>query len=69
MDTYLRRLGECWRSCLASDFVVLVLSETVLVIVIELRQARRSTFWAVMDLAFVEHKSKPVRMVAMLSTT
>ena len=48
---------------------MLVLSETVLVIVIESRQARRSTFWAVMDLAFVEHKSKPVRMVAMLSTT
>jgi hypothetical protein len=47
---------------LASDFVVLVL-------VIESRQPRRSTFWVVIGLVFIELQSKPVRMVAMLSTT
>ena len=56
-------------TCLASDFVVLVLSETVLVLAIESRQPRRSTFWAVIGLVFIELKSKPVRMVALLSTT
>ena len=51
------------------DFVVLVLSKTVLVLVIESRQPRRSTFWVVIGLVFIELQSKPVRMAAMLSTT
>jgi hypothetical protein len=55
--------------CLASDFVVLVLSKTVLVLVIESRQPRRSTFWVVIGLVFIELQSKPVRMVALRITT
>ena len=47
---------------------MLVLSETVLVLVIESRQPSRDTFWAVIDLIFIELKSKPVSMVALLST-
>ena len=48
--------------------LVLVLSETVLVIVIDWRQPSRDPFSAVIDLALIELKSKPVRMVALLST-
>jgi hypothetical protein len=47
----------------------IVLSATVHALVIESRQPRRSTFWAVISLFFAELKSKVVRMVTLLSTT
>jgi hypothetical protein len=68
---YSRVRGEGIRSYLESDFVllVLVLSETVLVIVIDWRQPRRNPFSTLIDSAFIELKSKPVWMVALPSTT
>ena len=60
------------RSCIASDFVVLVLSpprRTVLVIVIVIEVTVKGHLFTYDQLDFIELKSKVVRMVALLSTT